>query len=210
MLDTFLNNHWQIKCDDVMASEFGKLSVSQVQGFEATFNEWELWQSKKWVDNDIRKLSYILATDWHEGDKTMQPIKEYGGDAYFVKRYWDNKKLAKTLGNLSKQDAIDFCGKGKPMITGRFNYTKMGKILGIQLDKNPNLMFDLKITTEVMFEGMLTGISSKGDFTGLHLGMFFNSKKNDPINARRIINILDKAELIAQYHYKFLKSIVLS
>lgn len=193
---------------DIFRKEFGKLSQSQVQGFESTFDEWEMWLSKKWVDNDKRKLAYILATDWHEGDKTMQPIKEYGGDAYFVRRYWDNKKLAKELGNLSAQDAIDFCGKGKPMITGRANYTKMGKILGYPLDKKPDLMFDLKITTEVMFEGMLTGRSLKGDFTGLHLGQFFNAKNNDPINARRIINGTDKAKLISEYHYKFLKCIV--
>ncbi len=187
---------------------FGKLTQKQVEGFEATFDEWDLWVSKKWIDNDYRKLAYILATDWHEGDKTMQPIKEYGGDAYFVKRYWENKKIAKQLGNLSANDAIDFCGKGKPMITGRANYTKMAKILGYPLDKNPDLMFDLKIATEVMFEGMLTGRSLKGDFTGLHLGQFFNKTKNDPINARRIINGTDKAEIIADYHLKFLKCIV--
>ena len=193
---------------DNIRKEFGKLTVSQVQGFEATFDEWELWVSKKWVDADNRKLAYILATDWHEGGGTMQPVKEVGGNAYYVKLYWTNQKKAKELGNLSAQDAIDFCGKGKPQITGRYNYTKMGKILGYPLDKNPNLMFNLKIATEVMFEGMLTGRSLKGDFTGLHLGMFFNSKKNDPINARRIINGLDKAELIKSYHVKFLKCIV--
>ena len=84
----------------------------------------------------------------------------------------------------------------------------MGKILGYPLDKNPNLMFNLKIATEVMFEGMLTGRSLKGDFTGLHLGQFFNPVKNDPLNARRIVNGLDKAELIKSYHVKFLKCIV--
>lgn len=193
---------------DNIRKEFGRLNQKQVEGFEESFDEWELWVSKKWIDDDKRKLSYILATDWHEGDKTMQPIKEYGGNAYFVRLYWDNKKKAKELGNLSRQDAIDFCGKGKPMITGRYNYTKMGKILGYPLDKNPDLMFDLKIATEVMFEGMLTGRSLKGDFTGLHLGQFFNATKNDPINARRIVNALDKTDLIAGYHRQFLKCIV--
>jgi hypothetical protein len=193
---------------DNIRKEFGKLSASQVQGFEATFNEWELWVSKKWIDNDYRKLAYILATDWHEGGTTMQPIKERGGNAYFVKLYWTNQKKAKELGNLSAQDAIDFCGKGKPQITGRANYTKMGKILGYPLDKNPDLMFDLKIATEVMFEGMMSGKSFKGDFTGKRLENYFNSTTNDPINARRIINGTDKAELIAGYYNKFLKSIL--
>lgn len=181
-----------------------KISTKQFQGFEAAFKEWELWLSKKWTDNDPRKLAYILATDWHEGDKTMQPIKEYGSDAYFVKMYWDNKKLAKELGNLSRQDAIDFCGKGKPMITGRANYTKMGKILGYDLARNPNLMFDLKIATEVMFEGMMSGRSFRGDFTGKQLSNYFNDKVCDPLNARSIINGRDRAALIESYYDDFL------
>lgn len=184
--------------------EFGKLSQSQVDGFEATFNEWELWLSKKWVDNDLRKLTYILATDWHEGAKTMQPIKEFGNNTYFIKRYWENKPIRRQLGNLSVQDAIDFCGKGKPQLTGRTNYAKMSKVLGYDLVNKPNLMLDLKIATEVMFEGMLTGRSLKGDFTGKHLGNYFNATTNDPLNARRIINGTDKAELIKGYHNKFL------
>lgn len=190
---------------DKFKLQFGKLTQSQVDGFTATFDEWDLWVSKKWVDNDIRKLSYILATDWHEENKTMQPIKEIGNNAYFIKRYWDNIKIRKQLGNLSAQDAINFCGKGKPQLTGRTNYTRMGKILGYDFINNPNLMLNLKIATEVMFEGMMTGKSLKGDFTGKQLGNYFNATTNDPINARRIINGLDCADLIKGYHDKFLK-----
>ncbi|WP_295677280.1 glycoside hydrolase family 19 protein [uncultured Empedobacter sp.] len=193
---------------DNIRKEFSKLNIKQVQGFDANFDEFELWLSNKWIDKDSRKLAYILATDWHEGNKTMQPIKEIGSNAYFVKKYWENKKIAKELGNLSAQDAINYCGKGKPQLTGRSNYAKMGKILGYDLVKNPDLMFDLKIATEVMFEGMLTGRSFKGDFTGRQLENYFNKTTNDPIGARRVVNGTDKSELIAGYHYKFLKSIV--
>ena len=70
-------------------------------------------------------------------------------------------------------------------------------------------MFDLKIATEVMFEGMMSGRSFKGDFTGKSLENYFNSSINDPLGARRIINGTDKAQLIADYHNSFLKSIVL-
>lgn len=192
-----------------MRNRYGPLSKKQVEGIEATFNEWELWLSKKWVDNDLRKLAYIIATDWHETARTMQPIKEFGSDAYFVRKYWDNKKLAKELGNLSAQDAIDMCGKGKPMLTGRANYTRMGKILGYPLAKDPDLMFVMKIATEVMFEGMLTGRSFRGDFTGKHLGNYFNATTNDPYNARRIINRMDKARTIEVYHNFFLSCLTL-
>jgi len=182
-----------------------RLLTKQLEGFEASFAEWDLWVAKKWTDNDLRKLAYILATDWHESAFTMQPIREKGGAAYFIKKYWDNLKVRKWLGNLSIQDAIDFCGKGKPMITGRGNYAKMGKILGYPLDKKPDLMFNLKIATEVMFEGMMSGRSFKGDFTGKQLSNFFNATTNAPIAARTIINGTDRAEDIAEIHYLFLE-----
>lgn len=189
---------------DEFRIEFGKLNQKQVQGFEATFDEWDLWVKEGWVDNDPRKLAYIIATDWHEGNKTMQPIKEYGSNKYFTQKYWENKKIAKQLGNISAQDAIDFCGKGKPQLTGRRNYILLGNILGYDLVNNPNLMLNLKIATEVMFEGMLTGKSIKGDFTGKHLGLYFNSKTEDPLNARRIVNGIDCAIIIRGYYNKFL------
>lgn len=198
------------KTYDNIRKNFGRLSSSQVQGFEATFNEWEKWVSENRIDNDVRKLSYILATDWHEGGGTMQPIKEKGGNAYFIKLYWTNQKKAKELGNLSAQDAVNYCGKGKPQLTGRNNYRKMGKILGLPLEQNPDLMFNMEVATKVMFEGMLKGKSFKGDFTGKSLEDYFNKTTNDPVNARRIINGTDKAKLIAGYYEEFLDSIVLN
>lgn len=186
---------------------FAKLSTSQVEGMEATLNEWDLWVKNGWVDNDLRKLAYILATDYHESGRTMQPVKELGGDKYYVRLYWTNQAKAKELGNRSAQDAIDYCGKGKPQLTGRNNFIKMGKILGYDLVGKPNLMLDLKIATEVMFEGMLTGKSLVGDFTGKSLVNYFNKTSNDPIGARRIINGTDKAKLIASYHDLFLKAL---
>lgn len=185
----------------------GKLKQSQVDGINATLDEWDLWVAKGWVDNDLRKLAYILATDYHESDKTMQPIKEYGSNDYFIKRYWTNKKQRQWLGNISPQDAVDFCGKGKPMITGRANYRKMGKILGYDLEANPNLMLDLKISTEVMFEGMLTGKSFKGDFTGKHLGNYFNKTIESWLGARYVVNGQDKANKIANEGKLFLNAL---
>lgn len=181
-----------------------KFTTKQYEGFEASFKEWDLWVSRKWTDNDLRKLAYILATDWHEGDKTMQPIKEYGTNVYFVSKYWNNKKLAKELGNLSANDAVNYCGKGKPQLTGRANYARMGKILGYDLVKNPDLMLTMKVATEVMFEGMMSGRSFRGDFTGKQLSNYFNATTCDPFNARRIINGIDKAKQIEEYYDMFL------
>jgi ribosomal protein S15P/S13E len=58
-----------------------------------------------------------------------------------------------------------------------------------------------------MIEGMTRGISNRGDFTGVSLENYFNNHKEDPINARRIINGLDQAKKIADYYNKFLNAI---
>ena len=186
---------------------FPVLSQSQLEGIEATLTEWEWWIFNGWVDNDLRKLAYILATDYHEGGATMQPVKERGGDAYYVKKYWTNRKKAKELGNRNAQDAIDYCGKGKPQITGRANYIRIGKILGYDLVGHPDLMFDLKIATEVMFEGMLAGVSLVGDFTGVSIEKYFTAKLEDPEGARKAVNGTDRADLIAGYYRKFLSAL---
>lgn len=184
--------------------DFGKLKQSQVDGFEYVLSQWE----ESGLE-DLRWLAYILATTWHETAATVQPVREYGSDAYFVRRYWDNVKVRNQLGNVVKQDAIDFCGKGYVQITGRNNYTKMSKILynDKRLLVDPNLALDAKVAANIMFEGMTTGKSFAGDFTGKHLGNYFNKTTNDPINARRIINGTDAAEKIKDYHVDFLKAI---
>jgi hypothetical protein len=57
---------------------YQKINKSQVQGIEATLNEWES-NPKKY--NNIKYLAYILATFYHETAKTLQPIEEYGKGA---------------------------------------------------------------------------------------------------------------------------------
>jgi putative chitinase len=65
----------------------------------------------------------------------------------------------------------------------------------------------LDIAVAVMFEGMLDADSSFGDFTGMTLDDFFIDRADDPVNAREIINGLDRAELIAGYHRQFLTAL---
>jgi putative chitinase len=140
----------------------------------------------------------------------MQPIKEYGSNQYFINRYWKNEKIRKALGNLSEQDAVDFCGRGYVQITGRANYKKMTKILGVDLVGNPLLAMQPDIAVKIMFEGMTTGKSFVGDFTGKHLGNYFNKTTCDWVNARRIINGVDKANAIAKYAQTFYRSLRLA
>jgi hypothetical protein len=47
-----------------------------------------------------------------------------------------------------------------------------------------------------------------GWFTGKKLSQYFNDGKDDPVNARQIINGNDKDDLIAGYHEDFLAALV--
>ena len=159
-----------------------KISVSQTDGINTIVNEWNVSGL-----TDVRWLAYMLATTYHETAKTMQPITEYGSKAY-----------------LQSKKYYPYIGRGYVQLTWDYNYKKMGSILGVDLYNHPELALDKVIATKIMFEGMTTGKTFKGDFTGKHLGNYFSKTVDDPKNARKIINGLDKAELISTYHNKFL------
>lgn len=176
---------------------FGKLTKSQVAGFEAIL---DVWGSAA-----PAFVAYALATAWHETARTMQPIKERGGTAYF-KRLYDikgsNPRLAKRLGNTEPGDGARFCGRGYVQLTGRANYAKASRKLGVDLVDNPDLAMRPDLAAEIMLAGM-----TEGWFTGKKLADYFGGGKNDPRNARRIINRLDRAADIAGYHKSFLAAL---
>ena len=184
--------------NEIRATLFaGRLLQSQVDGINCKLDAWD--QSGY---ADLRWLAYMLATCYHETDRKMQPIEEYGkgkGRPYGQKIRHDGRTY-------THPDKI-YYGRGDVQLTWYENYELMGKLLGIPLLEQPELALQPEISARIMIEGMTKGKSNRGDFTGVSLGNYFNSTKDDPINARKIINGLDKAGLIAGYHYKFLSAI---
>ncbi len=180
--------------DTVRISLFaGSLKQSHVSGLTVFLDHWE----KNMPKADDRWLAYILGTAHHEVDRKMQPIKEYGSKAYFFRMYdkdGDRPKVAKALGNTQAGDGVKFHGRGYVQLTGRANYQDMTDRLGVNLIKTPDKALETKIATRIIFEGM-----TKGTYTGKKLGDYFNKTKEDWRNARRIVNRLDKADLIATY-----------
>jgi len=180
---------------DNIRKEFGTLSQKQVDGFEAFFDEYE----KRKIE-DVRFLAYILATVWHEVKKTMQPIEEDGkgkGLRYGKKVWYDNKPY----------DDVPhiYYGRGLTQNTWRDNYLKLTRanLKGWDFVSEPNLLLDIEASVWATFHSMLNGL-----YTGKKLSHYFNETINDCFGARKIINGTDKAELIGNYHLKFLKSIV--
>lgn len=185
--------------DSIRASLFkGVLSSKQVEGINAIIAEYN-----RLCVNDLRKLAYILATAFHETGYTMQPITEYnkGGSLPYAKKFKMGGGPGKRVAYTSPDKL--YYGRGHVQLTWYENYQGMGKILGIDLLNKPELMLTMDVSIKVLFEGMLRGKSSFGDFTGKALEDYFTPTRSDPYNARRIVNGINKAVTIQKYYDKF-------
>lgn len=178
----------------------GRMSQQQVDGMAAILHKWN-----RSGFTDLRWLAYMLGTVYHETARTMYPIEEYGKGR--GRRY--GKKIKQSGQPYTEPDQI-YYGRGYVQITWYENYDRMGRILGIPLLQKPELALVPSHAAEIMFEGMTKSVSFKGDFTGHSLEQYFNSSKEDWINARRIINGRDRAELIAGYAKRFYQIILAS
>jgi putative chitinase len=145
--------------------------------------------------DDIRWVAYMLATIKHECANRWIPVVEYGPRSYFDK-YETGTAIGARLGNTQPGDGFRFRGRGFVQITGRRNYLVLGQKLnlGTRLVDEPELALDSAIAYRVMSLGM-----RNGSFTGRKLAQFIGPGQCDYRNARKIINGLDKADLIAEY-----------
>lgn len=188
--------------DTVRQNPFGnRLTQSQVEGVDTILRAWNEYLPEA----DPRFLAYMLATTFHETGMTMLPIREWGGEGYFHRMYdirGQRPHVAKNLGNFEPGDGVKFHGRGYVQLTGRANYQKASDILKYDFVSDPDAVMDPQFAAAIMFAGM-----TKGWFTGRKLSDYFSDSKNDPVNARRIINGLDKAQDIAAYHDGFLTAI---
>lgn len=152
-----------------------------------------------------RWTAYALATADRETGGTMQPIKEWGGNAYFFRRYdpqGHNPHIAKQLGNNVPGDGVLYAGRGYVQLTGRRNYAKAGEALGYPLVGNPDLALRQDIAAAIMTRGM-----AEGWFTGKKLGDYITKDACDFRNARRVINGTDHADEIAAEAGRYLDAL---
>lgn len=158
------------------------------------------------ADWPLAFAAYGLATAYHETGHTMQPVKEFGGPKYFAK--YDTGRLAAALGNTpaADGDGITFAGRGYVQITGYANYKRASDKLGINFISTPDLALLPKHAADIMVKGC-----SEGWFTGKAFRHYL--PKNGPAvssqfrECRRVINGLDRAELIAGYAVEFQKAL---
>lgn len=190
---------------DLIRSHFGgSLDQGQVDGMNAIISGFALYG-----DGDTEKLAYILATTKHETADTMQPIYERGKVDYFDK-YEPGTKLGQRLGNTKIGDGYRFRGAGLVQLTGRENFQRAGDIIGVDLVGHPELAVDMDTAVRVLIEGTM-----RGWFTGKKLSDYINGiDESDDIDlaefiqARRVVNGQDKAELIGNSALHFERALL--
>lgn len=189
----------------------GSLSQSQVDGMSALTNA-----GQQYGLTNAHHMANVLAQVFHETGRAMTGVKET-----VMPHHKDrNPSDAVVIGRLDAAYAkgqlpwvgtpywrAGWFGRGMIQLTHKSNYERMGKRLGVDLVRNPNLALDRNISASVAVVGM-----KEGAFTGRKLSDFIfpASLASTPSgNPRRIVNGADGTDAtIANYHRHFYAALV--
>lgn len=161
---------------------FGRLDVTQKDSIKQMYLAF-----LRYGDRDQNKLAYILATARHESN--FRPIKE--------RRAAPSQTTVYNLQNAYWHTG--YYGRGFVQLTWQRNYQKMSDFLGVDLVSNPDLALNPKYAAKILVYGMLNG-----SFTRKPLSQYIQDSTADFYNARKVVNGLDKASLIANYSQSLL------
>lgn len=142
------------------------------------------------------EAAYVLATAYHETgyvqngimNRDMLPVKERGSVKYLrSKKYYP------------------YIGYGYVQLTWEDNFRRVGKLIGVDLIKNPEKALEKDIASEILIKGMVFGW-----FTGVGFHRkcpVYRYNLASYIRARKIVNGTDKAQVIAEYAIQFEKAL---
>lgn len=138
----------------------------------------------------LAHAAYMLATAWHETNKTMQPVRE----AYWLSEDWRRKHLR----------YYPWYGRGFVQLTWEANYAKADRELNLggELLRTPDATMRPEVAAAIMRRGM-----DHGWFTGVKLSDVLPASgvatRKQYMDARTIINGRDKADLVEDYAQAF-------
>ena len=189
---------------DEYQKRFTKLTYTQKNALENIFTGIEEYcENDKSYVCSLKKIAYMLATAKHETGHTFEPITERGNRSYFNKydpvlaNTPERRKRAIEMENTQQGDGFKYRGRGYVQLTWKKNYRKSGEYLKKDLVNNPELALDQKNATKIMIYGMETGM-----FTTKKISSYISEDTADYLNARRVINGMDKAATIVGYASK--------
>src|SRR6266853_1278939 len=147
--------------DAVRHTPFNGLTQGVVDGLNKILDEQERRGFYVWDE-----FACMLGTTWWESGKTMQPVREGGGEAYLRgKKYYP------------------WVGEGLVQVTWEENHKKFGAT-------QPGSLIEWPTALRALFDGMI-----KGMFTGRKLDDFFHGPEDARVqdwkNSRMIINPKD-------------------
>lgn len=168
--------------------------------FKGSLPAWQKDPLDRILDEALRRVrrvedcAYVMATAYHETArfKYDSEIGEGKGHDY-GEPIW-----------LIRGVPVAYFGRGMVQLTWLSNYAKMSVFLtmehGRQIDfvNKPELATEPEYSSLIIWEGMIRGM-----FTGKNLADYINEDGVDYVNARRIVNGTDKAEMIAGYAREF-------
>lgn len=161
----------------------------------------------------VQRVAYWLYTDWIETGHTFTPIMERGSAEYFIRRYGPKTRKGRELGNDTDEEAVLLRGAGDVQLTGennreaaeemiRRNYPEMvarwerenGRMWDLTIGDQPDDREDYKnaLIPEFSYAIMVAG-TTEGLF-GPPINRYINVRTCDYFNARRSVNVLDRAD----------------
>lgn len=190
---------------------FGSYHPQTIEGLDRILDALE-------KEDDFQKddEAYMLATAAWESARTMQPVRETlaATDEQAIGRLenaWKKGQLKWVKTPYWRPDAQgkSWFGRGLVQITHKFNYEKLGKAIGVDLVTNPSEALRMSNAIKIMVEGMRQGL-----FTSAKLSQFLDGIDESEAEdfrefkaARKIINGVDKDDVIATFAMTFKKGI---
>lgn len=178
-----------------------KMSIenSKHKPLGSSFSEKEKEAVKYLVDTfysegheDIRLLAYALSSVRIECGSNMMPVREgfAATDALaraHVKKH--NRKYAKEI------NGHVYYGRGFVQLTWLHNYKQEG------IENNPDKALEPEFAAKLLFRGLLDG-----RWNGQGKGLMYYLDQGDVFNARRTVNVTNRAETVSNWYFDFLEA----
>lgn len=143
-------------------------------------------------DAPLGSASYAMATAFWETAQTMHPVRE----AYWMSEGWRKRNLR----------YYPFYGRGIIQTTWEDGYRRAGKLISdltgkvVDCVRKPDLLLQWEYALPAWYEGMEAGIytnKSNEDYID-NIDESDAEDQREYRNARRIVNLMDKADTIAK------------